>query len=174
MTVHPQLNPDAKRKCVDMLLSYSGTPREHLYEYPHRSDDSDRYIKNAESLLARIIEVAQPAGWETRAKNFMRVIDRLSAENQMLNTAARQVVATVAELDALPAGTVVLDERGRVWTAFWPVTHNVDMPARSRVTVNRWQCADGGVVEGYGWFGGEFMEGSSPLTVLHLPEVARG
>lgn len=89
-------------------------------------------------------------------------------------TAAQPVVATVSELDALPAGTVVLDERGRAWTAFWPVTHNVDMPARSHVTVNRWQCADGGVVERYGWFGGEFMEGNSTLTVLHLPEVARG
>lgn len=54
------LNPDAKRKCVDMLLAYSGTPRDHLYEYPHRSDDSDRYISNAESLLDQILAAALP------------------------------------------------------------------------------------------------------------------
>lgn len=54
------LNPDDERQCVELLLEYRGTPMHRLYEYPHRADDSDRYIANAKSLLAKILAVAQP------------------------------------------------------------------------------------------------------------------
>ncbi|MNW58102.1 hypothetical protein D3C74_359480 [compost metagenome] len=60
MSNHIPLNPDAERQCVELLLEYHGTPMHRLYEYPHRDDDSDRYIANAKSLLAKILAVAQP------------------------------------------------------------------------------------------------------------------
>lgn len=61
-----------------------------------------------------------PEGWEAQAKNFMRVIDRLSAENEALKAAALPEVTSVEELDQLPDDTVALDDAGAVlrkWTA---------------------------------------------------------
>lgn len=39
---------------VNILLSYKGTPREHLFEYPYRADDSRKMIENAEYIVRRI------------------------------------------------------------------------------------------------------------------------
>ena len=54
------LNPDARTECVDMLLEIMGYPRHELFEYPHRADDSIRYITRAERTLDKILAIAQP------------------------------------------------------------------------------------------------------------------
>lgn len=56
---YPDQIPQIKRRQIDreivnLLLEYTGTPREDLFEYPHREDDSIRYIRNAESLAQKI------------------------------------------------------------------------------------------------------------------------
>ena len=73
--------------------------------------------------------------------------------------AAPPVVNSVNELDALPAGSVVRDRHGRVWTSFEP---RVSMPG---VEYYRWMCPDGGFIRRKGWFS------SFPATVLYRPEV---
>ena len=71
------LNPDARTECVDMLLEIMGYPRDELFEYPNRADDSREYISRAERTLDKILAVAQP------------------------------VVNSVEELDQLPGGSIV-------------------------------------------------------------------
>lgn len=79
------LNPDARTECVDMLLEIMGYPRDELFEYPNRADDSIRYITRAERTLDKILAVAQPE------------------------------VNTVEELDALPVQSVIEDAGGSVF-----------------------------------------------------------
>ena len=43
-------------------------------------------VQSVDNYLA----VAQPEGWEQQAKNFMRVIDRLTAENEALKAAKQR------------------------------------------------------------------------------------
>lgn len=53
---------------VDVVLEYNRTPRRHLFEYPHRADDSRKYIKDAQDLVRNILRQAQPS-----AKNKRKV-----------------------------------------------------------------------------------------------------
>lgn len=92
------LNPDARTECVDMLLEIMGYPRDELFEYPNRADDSREYIARAERTLDKILTVAQPE-LQTNSKSEQ----------------ALEFVKTVEELDALPVGSVLLDRIGRVW-----------------------------------------------------------
>lgn len=76
------LNEEARTECVDMILEVMGYPRHQLFEYPHRDDDSIRYITRAERTLDKILAMsAVPA----------------------------DTVNSVAELDALPGESVILD-----------------------------------------------------------------
>lgn len=43
-----------------MLLVLRGTPRNRLFEYPHRADDSERYIAEAEATLDKILGLQAP------------------------------------------------------------------------------------------------------------------
>lgn len=45
-------------KMVDLVLASNGTPRHHLYEYPHRADDSDRMIAKAKQVVDSILRLA--------------------------------------------------------------------------------------------------------------------
>lgn len=54
------LNPDARDKCVDLLLELMGYPRDELFEYPNRADDSREYIARAERVLDEILVLSQP------------------------------------------------------------------------------------------------------------------
>jgi hypothetical protein len=49
-----ELNKEKLDKAVDILLSYKGTPRDRLFEYPYRADDSRKMIENAEYVVRRI------------------------------------------------------------------------------------------------------------------------
>lgn len=40
---------------VSMLLRYKGTPRDRLFEYPYRDDESRELIANAETVARRIV-----------------------------------------------------------------------------------------------------------------------
>ncbi|WP_190264848.1 hypothetical protein [Glutamicibacter nicotianae] len=66
----PPLNPDARTECVDMLLEIMGYPRDELFEYPNRADDSREYIARSERTLDKILAVAQP---EVNSANFPNV-----------------------------------------------------------------------------------------------------
>ncbi|MHC6175447.1 hypothetical protein [Glutamicibacter sp. X7] len=44
----------------------------------------------ARLAVSAYLAVAQPEGWEQQAKNFMRVIDRLTAENESLKAAEQK------------------------------------------------------------------------------------
>jgi hypothetical protein len=44
-------------KMVNIVLRAKGTPREHLFEYPYRADESQQLIKNAENTVRSIIAV---------------------------------------------------------------------------------------------------------------------
>ncbi|WP_440102421.1 hypothetical protein [Glutamicibacter mishrai] len=45
----------------------------------------------ARRAVSAYLAVAQPGGWEQQAKNFTRVIDRLTAENEALKAAEQKV-----------------------------------------------------------------------------------
>ena len=72
MSNQPPLNPAARTECVDMLLEIMGYPRDELFEYPHRADDSIRYITRAERTLDKILAVAQP---EAKAEAWDECVD---------------------------------------------------------------------------------------------------
>lgn len=55
------MSKKARAELVNVLLDYSGTPRHRLYEYPHRDDDSDRFIANAEAVLDKMFSVLEQA-----------------------------------------------------------------------------------------------------------------
>lgn len=44
-------------KMVNIVLRAKGTPRERLFEYPYRDDESRQMIKNAENTVRSIIAV---------------------------------------------------------------------------------------------------------------------
>ena len=69
-----------------------------------------------------------------------------------------RVVTTVAELDALPVGAIVL-HRGRSWQRYEPRSIGL-------YTYHVWQCPDGGFVDSAE--GGRLI---LPATVLHEPEA---
>lgn len=46
------------REMVDVVLEYNRTPRQDLFEYPHREDDSRKYIRDAETLVRTILQQA--------------------------------------------------------------------------------------------------------------------
>lgn len=43
---------------VDVVLEYNRTPRRDLFEYPHRADDSRKYIAEAHALVRNILRQA--------------------------------------------------------------------------------------------------------------------
>lgn len=45
-------------KMVDVVLEYNRTPRRDLFEYPHRPDDSRKYIRDAETIVRTILQQA--------------------------------------------------------------------------------------------------------------------
>lgn len=48
-----------RRKLVDRILEYKGTPRTWLFEYPYRADESQAIIKKAEKLLDDLIQMIE-------------------------------------------------------------------------------------------------------------------
>ncbi len=48
---------------VDLVLEHKGTPRRHLFEYPHRADDSRDMIASAEALVRNILRLAEDWNW---------------------------------------------------------------------------------------------------------------
>lgn len=70
------LNPDGLRAAEELMIL------------------TDRITKinylDAERIITAYLAVAQPEGWEQQAKNFMRVIDRLTAENEALKAAEQK------------------------------------------------------------------------------------
>lgn len=55
------MSTDIRREQVDLLLALQGTPRNQLFEYPHRADDSRRYIARAETALDKILKLQETA-----------------------------------------------------------------------------------------------------------------
>lgn len=53
------LAEDTRHEMEDVLLEYRGTPRRHLFEYPHRDDDSRRMIAEASSVVTRLLAILQ-------------------------------------------------------------------------------------------------------------------
>ena len=51
------MSADTRRAQVDLLLVLQGTPRNQLFEYPHRADDSRRYIARAEKALDEVLNL---------------------------------------------------------------------------------------------------------------------
>jgi hypothetical protein len=49
-----QLDREKLDKAVDILLNYNGTPRDRLFEYPYRADESKKLIESAEYVVRRI------------------------------------------------------------------------------------------------------------------------
>lgn len=55
--ISEKLDSDTFESLVDIMLEQGGTPRRHLFEYPHRADDSRDYIAKAEKKVRLMLEI---------------------------------------------------------------------------------------------------------------------
>lgn len=76
------MSTDIRRAQVDLILSARGTPRDDLFEYPHRADNSRRYIAEAETFLDKILDLQAPmirereaAAWDAGAFDASMSLD---------------------------------------------------------------------------------------------------
>jgi len=128
---------------------------------------SDQAPLNEEALEA-MSRVMNPDAWATIDRHpdddltIMTKKAELSKAEKLaaayLSAVPDDIVTTLEELDALPAGSVIITRGGRVWTAFEP-----------RVSFGfeycRWMCPDGGYVRDKGWFS------NLPARVLYRPKA---
>lgn len=108
-----------RTELVDVLLAYSGTPRHRLYEYPHRDNDSDRYIANAEAVLDKILSALAQMNQSAAAGNAL-VLEKLrslaaNTGDFMVHSAAETVTLLNRVKDqptpaGWEAGAITLDE----------------------------------------------------------------
>lgn len=54
-----QVSSQSFNEMVDIILATKGTPRHHLFEYPHRADDSRRMIAEAEAVVRKILNIQE-------------------------------------------------------------------------------------------------------------------
>lgn len=52
-----EITQEKMDKMINIVLRAKGTPRERLFEYPYRADESQQLIKNAENTVRGIIAV---------------------------------------------------------------------------------------------------------------------
>ena len=56
--VPPPVDP-VRRKAVDLILDFKGVPRDYLFEYPYNEHESRARIKDAETLLDKLLKVLE-------------------------------------------------------------------------------------------------------------------
>lgn len=161
--------PISKRQrtdLVDVLLAYSGTPRHHLYEYPHRDNDSDRYIANAEAVLDKILSALAQTSQSAAAGNalVMEKLRRLAANTGdfMVHSAA-ETITLLNQVKYQPtpagweAGSIALDEWRKL--AYDAKLFRLD---DAKATCDRFDTADFA-------FQGQHDDGFSHRTAVRIP-----
>lgn len=120
-------------------------------EWPNRITEHDSNRKADGEYKERAAKLWDEgnAGWS----HYHRYTRQAAA----VIAAIHPTVDSDEELDALPVGSVIVDQQGRSWQAYVPKDMGYG------VRQHRWMCPDGGFVRDKGFFG------NLPATVLYTP-----